>query len=224
MIALLKKEARELIGTFLLCLSIVLIGQLLMDWVRTLMRADSIELVCRLTIAVVGALFAEGRFAGEASEGTLTFLLSQPVTRWRVWCAKALAGWLATVLIVAAMTLIYALWTPETAKEGWIGLSPMRLGCPALCFGTLAYFATLLCSTFLETPTLAAAAGVLLTVLGMGTCLNVPPIAQYMVTPQPSWLVLLIPSAFFALASAAIFSLRETMHRRRGRQMATSRI
>jgi ABC-type transport system involved in multi-copper enzyme maturation permease subunit len=216
MTVLLAKEARELTGLVFLCsVAGALIGLSVAS-----QNYDPLFPIDLGAVAVSAALLAAGRFAGEASEGTRAFLVSLPQTRRRIWAGKAVAGLAGTLVVVWVVIAAITLFQSQVAEPAMRSLFTYPSGVALLVAGGVAaYFTTLLCSTCLDSPALAAAAGLTLAFSGYVVAV----VVGLVVTgnedmPMPVAAVgLAVLGAVCALGSAAVFSLRETRHRRHAR-------
>ena len=124
-------------------------------------------------LPLFAALSAAGRFAGEAQTGTLSFLLSQPVSLWRVWAVKATVTFLSVIPLGVLAALLYAAaraWFPQGSPDDWslgmrfpkdYGLTPDDVfTCSCGMFATFAVIPiTLLLSALLDKPSLSAMGG-----------------------------------------------------------------
>jgi hypothetical protein len=94
-----------------------------------------------ILLPLASAFIGSGAVADEVEEGTLPYIITRPVPKWRFVVSKVLAGF-----IVTGMILTLSLWVTYTVMSGaagltqWIsGLTVLMRVTGVLLLGTLAY-------------------------------------------------------------------------------------
>jgi ABC-2 type transport system permease protein len=63
-------------------------------------------LVLNLVLPLVALVFGTAALGQEIEDGTIVYLLTKPVARWRLFAGKVIAAWLATTVIVGTSAAI----------------------------------------------------------------------------------------------------------------------
>jgi len=153
--ALFTKEYRQshLLVWMGLLLS-ALIAALYAVWSRKYVRAPvdqrDLDALCGYLLVVITGVMtlaaSAGLFSSETGRGTLVYLLALPLSRSRIWLAKALAG-LALVASGALLLIVPdALVIPGTVRELHLGLYLPDI----VIWVLLGFSVTLFCSTLLQ--------------------------------------------------------------------------
>ncbi len=98
-------------------------------------------LVIGLILPLTALVFGTAVLGQELEDGTAVYLLSKPISRWRVVLEKATAAWIATSVVlgisIGAMALILLAGDAEYRL--------ILAGSAALSFGALAYVSLFVC-------------------------------------------------------------------------------
>ena len=65
-------------------------------------------LVLNLVLPLVALVFGTAAIGQEIEDGTVVYLLTKPVARWRLFAGKVIAAWLATTVIVGTSAAVAA--------------------------------------------------------------------------------------------------------------------
>jgi ABC-type transport system involved in multi-copper enzyme maturation permease subunit len=173
---------------------------------------------------VVASLFATlsaaGRFAGEAQVGTLSFLLAQPVSRWKVWLVKMGVAFLSVIPLWAFTALLHVtVLTLFPHNDSPNEVAMFTFGSSVI--GTLVIIPiTLLLSTLLDKPVLSALGGF----TGMiAAIMWANRVAGWIFSPRGvtvwtrrqeviTWVIMLVLGAACLAVSALVFTRGQRVH------------
>ncbi len=94
---------------------IMLIASLFSDTIMNEQRFD--QLIIRTVLPLVALVFGTGALGSELEDGTIVFLLTKPIRRWRIALAKGtVAAGLTAALIVPAMLLTGLIATSQQSS------------------------------------------------------------------------------------------------------------
>lgn len=92
-------------------------------------------LIVTALLPLTAVLLSTAAIGSEIEDGTIVYLLSKPVERWRILAGKLLAAWGATAVIVLASALVGTV-VALAGEGGWSILGGFLI---ALAAGSLAY-------------------------------------------------------------------------------------
>ncbi len=95
------------------------------------------QLVITVMLPIVALVFGVGAFGGEIDDGTIAYVLTKPVPRWRIAIAKLVSATLLTALVVVGSAVLAGF-----IAFGGMGSNNVIAGfAAALAFGSVLYCA-----------------------------------------------------------------------------------
>ena len=88
------------------------------DPLRWTARTLQSTMVVALLLPMTALIFGAAAFGSESEDGTAVYILSKPIPRWKIYAAKFLATWGATVLFVALTVAISGFIAAGGERQG----------------------------------------------------------------------------------------------------------